>query len=74
MDVEHLVTMANQIADFFDSELGPEEAPKGIALHVSRYWDPRMRRAIVAKLADGEIELDPLVRKAVERLGSRPPA
>ena len=43
MNVEHLVTMANQIADFFISEAGDEAAPKEIAAHITKFWAPRMR-------------------------------
>jgi hypothetical protein len=33
-----------------------------------------MRRAIGAQLADGSIQLDPLVRQAVERMAAHTPA
>jgi formate dehydrogenase subunit delta len=52
MDIDHMVKMANQIADFFDSEMG-SEAPSAIALHISRYWDPRMRRHIIEHVRGG---------------------
>lgn len=69
MSHDKLAYMANQIGRFFASQK-PETAVAGIEDHLRKFWDPRMRRAIVAKLADGEVELDPLVRQAVERLGS----
>ena len=43
--LEHLVAMANDIGDFFDGEVGPADAPASIAMHLQRYWDPRMRAA-----------------------------
>jgi formate dehydrogenase subunit delta len=59
MNVEHLVTMANQIADFFDSEAGPEAAPKEIAGHITKFWAPRMRAAYIEHAAAGGAGLKP---------------
>jgi formate dehydrogenase subunit delta len=73
MSHDKLAYMANQIGRFFQSQK-PETAVAGIEDHLLKFWDPRMRRTIVAELAEGSIELDPLVRQAVERLGRRPPA
>jgi len=70
MSHDKLSYMANQIGRFFESQK-PEAAVVGIEDHIIKFWDPRMRRAIIAQLADGSIQLDPLVRQAVERLGSR---
>ncbi len=43
MNIENLVTMANQIGCFFSSFPDREEAHTGIATHIERYWAPRMR-------------------------------
>ncbi len=67
MSHDRLAYMANQIGRFFESQK-PETAVAGIEDHLLKFWDPRMRRAIVAELAEGRIQLDPLVRDAVERL------
>ncbi|WP_428492117.1 formate dehydrogenase subunit delta [Rhodopila sp.] len=67
MSHDRLGYMANQIGRFFQSQK-PETAVAAIEDHLRKFWDPRMRRAIVAQLADGKVELDPLVRQAVERL------
>ena len=67
---DKLAYMANQIGRFFQSQK-PETAVAGIEDHLLKFWDPRMRRAIIAQLADGGIDLDPLVRQAVERLAHR---
>ncbi len=72
MSHDKLGYMANQIGRFFQSQK-PEAAVAGIEDHILKFWDPRMRRAIMAQLDDGSIHLDPLVRQAVERLGSRTP-
>jgi formate dehydrogenase subunit delta len=65
-----LATMANQIGRFFESQK-PETAVAGIEDHLMKFWDPRMRNAIVTQLAEGKIQLDPPVREAVERLKGR---
>ena len=64
METERLVSMANQIAGFF----AHEDAPKAVertADHLRKYWDPRMRSAIVAHLKAGGAGLDAIVSQAV---------
>ena len=39
-----------------------------IATHIGKFWDSRMRAAIVAHLEAGGAGLDPAVRKALETL------
>jgi formate dehydrogenase subunit delta len=68
MSPDKLVYMANQIGRFFASQ-GDQQAAAGIADHLQKYWDPRMRATIVDHLAHGGPGLDPLVREAVEQLG-----
>ena len=53
MNVERLVVMANDIANFFVSEAGPDAAAEAIANHIRRFWDPRMRAQIAAHAAAG---------------------
>ena len=69
MSPDKLVYMANQIGKFFTSQ-GPDKAAAGIAQHIARFWDPRMRAAIFTHLAAGGAGLDPLVREAIEKLGA----
>jgi formate dehydrogenase subunit delta len=64
---DKLVYMANQIGKFFAAQ-GEEKAPPLIADHLVKFWDPRMRKAIVAYLDEGGVGLDPAVRKAVINL------
>jgi formate dehydrogenase subunit delta len=71
MNIEHLVHMANDISAFFDSEAGGAEAAKSVALHISRYWDPRMRTQIMTHAAGGGAGLVPTALAAVRSL---PPA
>ena len=62
-----LVYMANQIGKFFASQ-GAEQAVAGTAEHIQKFWNPRMRSAIFAHLAEGGAGLDPNVRAALEKL------
>ncbi len=69
---EHLVAMANDIADYFRPQ-GREEAIAGIANHIKRYWTVRMRQKLNAYLARGQGgDLDELPRAAVDRLNQQP--
>jgi formate dehydrogenase subunit delta len=68
MRVERLVSMANDIGAFFNAEADKAEAAKNIASHLRRFWDPRMRRQIVAHYREGGAGLDDVVRSAVRLL------
>jgi formate dehydrogenase subunit delta len=68
---QKLVYMANQIGAFFKSQ-DLDTASAKIAEHITKFWDPRMRRAIVAHLDAGGAGLDPAARRAVETLRPRP--
>jgi formate dehydrogenase subunit delta len=65
--MHRLVYMANQIGKFFVSQ-GEEQAVPGIADHLQKFWDPRMRAQILKHLDAGGAGLDPPVRRAVEQL------
>jgi formate dehydrogenase subunit delta len=65
--LDKLVYMANQIGKFFVSQ-GQEKAVSGTAEHIKKFWDPRMRAAIIAHLKAGGSGLDPVARLAIERL------
>jgi formate dehydrogenase subunit delta len=69
MSLDKLVYMANQIGKFFVSQ-GTDKAVPAIADHLRKFWDPRMRAAIIAHLEAGGAGLDPSVRKAVDKLRS----
>jgi len=72
MNVHHLVTMANDICAFFQSEAGEQNAPKEVANHITRFWDPRMRSQIIDHAKAGGEGLLPISRAAVLMLA--PPA
>ena len=67
MSPDRLVYMANQIGTYFASQHGHYPVA-GIADHLQKFWDPSMRRAIVAHVDHGGAGLDPLVLKAVRIL------
>ena len=67
MSPDRLIYMANQIGKFFQSQGHDKELP-GIAEHIWKFWDPRMRKAILAHLDAGGEGLDPAVRAALQRL------
>jgi formate dehydrogenase subunit delta len=71
MDPKHLAKMANEIAAFF-AAYPPDEAQREIASHLSRFWEPRMRRELVAYATGDGNELEPLVRAALAQM--RPPS
>jgi formate dehydrogenase subunit delta len=64
---DKLVYMTNQIGTFFLS-LDTETASAKIADHIRKFWDPRMREAILAHLDKGGAGLDPASRRAIELL------
>jgi formate dehydrogenase subunit delta len=64
---DKLVYMANQIGKFFVSQ-GEAGAVAGIAGHIKKFWEPRMRMAILAHLDAGGRGLDPPVKAAIEAL------
>ena len=61
-NVERLVHMVNQIA----TNLATDDAPvAAVAEHIRLFWDPRMKKMIVAHGADG---LSPIAAAAISRL------
>lgn len=68
MDVQRLVTMANDIARYFASEPDREAAIEAVADHLRKFWTPRMREQIAAHLGAVDAGFDDLTRQAIERL------
>ncbi|MDY0882036.1 formate dehydrogenase subunit delta [Dongia soli] len=67
-NTETLIRMANQIGDFFNAYPEAEAVPQ-IATHIRKFWDPRMRKAILAHIADHQGEgLKPHVLQALKSL------
>jgi formate dehydrogenase subunit delta len=67
MNSESLVKMANQISLFFESQSG-SDAPAGVADHLKKFWDPRMRKAIVEHARSGGEGLRDSAARAVALL------
>ena len=66
MQIDKLVTMANQIGSFFAAMPDHQEALDGIATHLKKFWDPRMRRELLAHVdAQADSGLTPLVLEAI---------
>lgn len=63
---EKLITMANQIAMFFDSQ--PDDPVENVLGHLRDFWDPRMRETLKTYAANDGTDLLPTVQKAAARL------
>ena len=67
MEIQQLVKMANQIGDFFEGMPDREQAKADIANHLKKFWEPRMRKAILQKMDGGDAEgLSEMVREAID--------
>lgn len=66
-----LVRMANDIGNFFRAEPNREDAIDGIANHISRFWTPRMREKLLARVRQGETGLDELARAALLKVAAK---
>jgi len=64
---ERLVLMANQIATFFRSK-PHEEGVAGVAEHINKFWEPRMRRQLFEMIDAGGKGFQPLVLEAAPRI------
>ena len=59
------VRLANDIAAQFH-HLPPADAESQIATHLRMFWDPGMRTQLLAHIAAGGVDLDPLVIEAAD--------
>jgi formate dehydrogenase subunit delta len=67
MDIENLVHMANRIGDFFAAMPERADALDGVATHIRKFWEPRMRRQILEHLDAAQgAGLSDLVREALQ--------
>lgn len=66
MDMRNLIHMANQIGDFFAAMPEQDEALQGIAGHLQRFWEPRMRSQLLEYVdAEDGKGLKPIVVSAI---------
>lgn len=68
MNIERLIEMTNDISRYFAAEPDQALGVAGVADHLKRFWEPGMRKQIVAHLAAGGEGLEPLAKKGVEKL------
>lgn len=57
-NIEHLIRLANRIGTFFDAMPDRTEGIEGIANHIQKFWEPRMRIAMLKFLEtqpDGQL-------------------
>ncbi|MCV2875229.1 formate dehydrogenase subunit delta [Rhodobacteraceae bacterium XHP0102] len=65
MASDKLITMANQIATFFESQKGDDLAER-VAAHLNDFWGPEMRADFAQLIAAGQADtLHPLARAAL---------
>ena len=71
MEIRTLIRSANRIGDFFESMPDKTEAAEGIANHIQKNWEPRMRRQLLDFLAEhpegrsGENQLHPFMTETL---------
>jgi formate dehydrogenase subunit delta len=71
MNTAQLVKMANQVGAFFEAMPDTAQGIAGVAEHLQKFWEPRMRRELAAYVAaHGDGELKPLVRAALKAIGT----
>ncbi|MBK1614263.1 formate dehydrogenase [Rubrivivax gelatinosus] len=71
MNADQLVQMANRIAAFFAAMPDHGEAVDGVATHLRKFWEPRMREQLRALIDAGQPDLHPLVHEAFGLLAAR---
>ena len=68
MNPHKIVKMANQIAAHFATEPVRAEAVAGVASHLKRFWEPRLRRELLARFDQAGTEgLHELVVAALQQ-------
>ena len=70
MESHKLVKMANEIAAFFEADPDHAAMLDGIAGHLRRFWEPRMRRALLAHFQAGGEGLRPSVVETLTAHGA----
>ena len=71
--IDRLVMVANQISRNFARQ-GEAKAVAATADYLKKFWEPRMRHAIIGHAAAGGAGLDPFALKAVQMLAQDTPA
>lgn len=76
--IDNLVRMANRIGDFFRYQPEPGDGVAGVATHIEKFWEPRMRRQILDFLSEhpdgvtpGGVVMQDIVRQALTQYRDR---
>ncbi len=72
MHIERLIKMANDSGDFFKAEADREDAVRGAAAHIQRFWESRMRLQLIDYVQKDGSLLDDIVRDAVRSISESP--
>lgn len=72
MSPDKLIYQANQIATFFRSK-PHSEGVAGVAEHINKFWDPRIRRQFFQMIEAGGEGFDGLVIEAAPAIRQPPP-
>ena len=66
-DVPPVVRLGHDLVRNFEA-LPPEQAATEIATHIRKFWEPRMRQELLARIRWGDVTLHPLLVRAAEGL------
>jgi formate dehydrogenase subunit delta len=73
-DRDKIVKMANDIANFYQTDPNRDHAVAGMVSHISRFWARRMREKLVQHAKDSDSGLSELSLAAAARLAALPGA
>ncbi|PKW28100.1 formate dehydrogenase subunit delta [Phycicoccus duodecadis] len=66
-DLPPVARLGHDLVRNFEA-LPPEKAAAEIATHIRKFWEPRMRRELLAHIRLGDAPVDPLLVRAAEDL------
>jgi len=71
VNIDRLIDMANDIGNFFGADPDRQAGIDGVANHLRKFWEPRMRRQLIEHVrAHGPQGLSEVARAAVEKLAA----
>lgn len=72
MNIDGLIQKANRIGAFFEAMPDRDEGTEGIVNHIQKFWEPRMRTAMLTFLSEhpdgrtAQSHLSPIVLDAIQ--------
>ncbi|MGG5260711.1 formate dehydrogenase subunit delta [Phycicoccus avicenniae] len=66
-DTPAVVRLGHDLVRNFEA-LPPEKAAEELATHIKKFWEPRMRHELLARIRRGDTDLHPLLVRAAEDL------